>query len=304
MQSFSNLLNTIDSFVCSQKHADAIALIDVELGNFPVQSVELLAYAYDIVMAMPDKSRYAQYQSRYIDFGIKPGDKVLDMGSGHIPFPLATHLADIALTDDTVGRAGNAFKHVDGKPVYECSMENTPFKDSEFDFVYCSHVLEHVVEPETACKELMRIAKRGYIECPRLEQDTFFNSAEISNHLWGVDNFNNTLVFTEYDAKARKGLATPLFAAIYSAPQNITEKAIAALYIVKAGKFNTMFLWEKSFLFEVRRLSLGALQPYKENLVSTEDVLNNKRNVSRKIWRQWNALRNKLARKIEPSSLL
>ena len=73
------------------------------------------------------------------------------MGSGHIPFPLATHLADISVTDGNVGRAGIPFKYVADLPVFECSVETTPFNDKEFDFVYCSHVLEHSSDPRRAC---------------------------------------------------------------------------------------------------------------------------------------------------------
>ena len=57
-------------------------------------------------------------------------------------------LADIALTDDAVGRAGVPFRHVDGKPVYECSVESTPFSDNEFDLVYISQEIAYVDGPE------------------------------------------------------------------------------------------------------------------------------------------------------------
>ena len=83
------------------------------------------------------------YQARIFDFGIQPDHKVLDMGSGHIPFSLATHLADISTKDGSIGRGGASFKLMEGKPVYECAVENTPFADKEFDFVYC-WVLWHV----------------------------------------------------------------------------------------------------------------------------------------------------------------
>ena len=49
----------------------------------------------------------------------------------------------------------------DGRPFRVVNIENTPYDDKEFDFVYCSHVLEHVSEPARACEELMRIGKRG-----------------------------------------------------------------------------------------------------------------------------------------------
>jgi ubiquinone/menaquinone biosynthesis C-methylase UbiE len=236
------------------RHNEALQILSATLSEFPDFSVEIMTAAYDIAQAMPDKSRYAQYQSRYFDFGIKPGDKVLDMGSGHIPFPLATHLADIALEDHSVGRAGVPFKHVDGKPVYECSVEKTPFGDKEFDFVYCSHVLEHVQDPEAACRELMRIGKRGYIECPTRGKDTFFATAKASNHLWAVECLNGELIFTEYREVEREGITSSILVDMTCAPQTAREKAIAALEYVKAPHLNVMMLWEGHFTFSIRRL--------------------------------------------------
>ncbi|MDR3358362.1 MAG: class I SAM-dependent methyltransferase [Desulfovibrio sp.] len=231
----------------------AIAFIENQLIHLPDQSVELLAYAYDVAQIMPDKSRYAQYQSRYFDFNIKPNEKVLDMGSGHIPFPLATHFADIALEDDSVGRGGVAFKNVAGKPVFECDIEKTPFADKEFDFVYCSHVLEHVKNPEIACKELMRIGKRGYIECPSRGKDMFFSVAAISNHIWAVDCLNGILRFTEYSEEEKKGVRSRILLDMNCTPRSQREKAVAALDIVSASTLNTMLLWEGGFQFEIYR---------------------------------------------------
>ena len=88
------------------------------------------------------------YQKQYIDFQIKDGDKVLDIGSGGYPFPLATHLADF-YEGETTHRKEELKR--DDRPFTVCNLELTPFADKEFDFVYCSHVLEHVDAPEQAC---------------------------------------------------------------------------------------------------------------------------------------------------------
>lgn len=86
---------------------DAIAEV---VKAIPQLAIPFLTIAWSIYQSFTDRSRYALYQSRCFNFGIKPGDKVLDIGSGHIPFPLATHLADISLHDGGVGRAGTPFK--------------------------------------------------------------------------------------------------------------------------------------------------------------------------------------------------
>lgn len=216
--------------------------------------VNILAEVYEQYKRLPYEDRYRLYQARYFDFGIKSGDKVLDIGSGSLPFPLATHLADITLSDNKYGRAGEPFKYLEGKPVFECNVENMPFKDKEFDFIYCSHVLEHVSDPEKACKELMRVGKRGFIETPTRGKDLFLNNTKISNHRWAVECYNDTLIFTEYRPEDIKGLNCNILNLMHIAPQTVREKAFSALIYLKADLINTMFYWENEFKYEVRRL--------------------------------------------------
>ena len=76
---------------------------------FPAQSVDILSELYDAYHSLPDStSRYWLYQGRHFNFNIRPDEKVLDIGSGNIPFPLATHLADLAIKDDTYGTCRSA----------------------------------------------------------------------------------------------------------------------------------------------------------------------------------------------------
>jgi len=231
------------------------------------RSVDILAELYDLYQSLPEKEdRYLLYQARLFDFGIGPSDKVLDVGSGNIPFPLATHLADLSPQDDHYGRAGAPFKNVQGKPVHVCDIEQmAEFKDQEFDFVYCSHVLEHVKNPERACRELMRIGKRGYIETPTRGKDLWLNTAKISNHLWAVEYLHQKLIFTEYTPEEVEGFQCDLLMRMHLGPQSKREKALTALIYLKADLVNTMFVWENSFGYEVRRCKRCWTNPNKSN---------------------------------------
>ncbi len=133
------------------------------------------------------------------NFNIQPGERVLDIGCGAMPFLFATHLADISL-DDNSGRFDMPIPTMN-RPFYECSVQEMPFEDKFFDFVYCAHVLEHVKDPAKACREIMRVGKRGYIETPRSWVEYVFESQD---HKWLVDHEKNCLIFREKLAEERK----------------------------------------------------------------------------------------------------
>jgi hypothetical protein len=114
------------------------------------------------------KNIFKLFRKKKLKKGFAQGNgKVLDVGSGHKPFEDATHLVDLYLEDSK--ERGGALNRA-GKITVVADIEALPFKPKVFDFVYASHVLEHSKNPETACNELMRIAKAGYIETP----DPFF----------------------------------------------------------------------------------------------------------------------------------
>lgn len=218
---------------------------------FPQNAISFLALAWEIYDSMSNAPRYELYQKRIFDFGISPGDKVLDMGSGHLPFPLATHLADISISDGSIGRAGIPFRQQDGKPVFECPVENTPFGDKEFDFVYCSHVLEHSPDPARACMELMRIAKRGYIETPTRAKDIFLVTARPSKHLNHVELNKDVLTFYRYEPWEIDGLHNDILLRMHTQPQTEREKAFSALLYLYPRQVNTMLLWDDEFKYKV-----------------------------------------------------
>ena len=77
---------------------------------------------------------------------------VLDIGGGPFPFPGATHVID------AVPGPNVATLDIDHEP--------NPATDKFFDFVYCRHTLEDIQNPLFVFQELVRVAKRGYIETP------------------------------------------------------------------------------------------------------------------------------------------
>jgi SAM-dependent methyltransferase len=192
-----------------------------------------------------ESDRYS-YQKQYIDFDIKPDERVLDIGSGGYPFPLATHLADFH-EGETTHRTESLQR--DHRPFTVCNIQATPFTDKEFDFVYCSHVLEHVEHPDQACDELMRIGKRGYIEAPSRISDIMFNFTRIQNHhRWHTLILENTLLFIEWQEKEKRDTKINDF---YGQFHSEWQNPFQDLMHHHRDLFVSMMLWEERFDYVV-----------------------------------------------------
>jgi len=193
------------------------------------------------------KTRY-NYQKKFNKFNIKKGDKVLDLGSGADPFPLATHLADLYI-GKTTHRSGGSLVIKNDRPFTICNIEKTPFKDKEFDFVYCSHVLEHTNNPAKACEEIMRIGKRGYIETPTRMSDILFNFTKLQeHHKWHVNIIHNTILFIEWQSyECRDNKFEYLFQQAHSKWLNPFQ----SFFCNNRDLFSNMFLWENKFSYIV-----------------------------------------------------
>ena len=91
--------------------------------------------------------------------------RVLEIGPGHNPFAGVTHLLERYATDGHE-RGGNALVIPTSARLIVGEAAILPFANRAFDFVYASHVLEHVEDPDQACREIMRVGAAGYIETP------------------------------------------------------------------------------------------------------------------------------------------
>ena len=100
---------------------------------------------------------------------IQPHERVLDIGGGDSPFSRANVVTD-AFPDMNAHRSGRSacLKAADGSDMefVQCFAEELPFEDKAFDVAYCRMVLEHAIDPAAACREMMRVARRGFLETP------------------------------------------------------------------------------------------------------------------------------------------
>lgn len=102
-------------------------------------------------------------------FSDKPkNSKIIDIGCGDGRGLLAlrnigfTNLTGVELSETRAKGARDL-----GFNIFEIDFHNMAiFKDSEFDYLFCSHAIEHSLNPKIVLYECFRIAKNGLFICP------------------------------------------------------------------------------------------------------------------------------------------
>ena len=142
--------------------------------------------------------------------GIGRNDWVLEIGSGHEPYPRSD-----VLLDKYLDNRERASRLVTGRrPFFLSDANRMPFKDKSFDFVICSHVLEHATDVKAFLDEVQRVGKAGYIETPSEIWEMMFSSRDyhrwiVLNHdgclrIRGKEAFNHTPFEDLFDRMAKK----------------------------------------------------------------------------------------------------
>ena len=95
-----------------------------------------------------------------------------------------------------------------------------PFDDKEFDFCFCSHLLEHVKDPITFLKEVTRISKRGYIEVPTPLADNLVSGNDWNDprgHKWWIyyDDINEKIILRPRKLIVHRTLEIPELNKLY-----------------------------------------------------------------------------------------
>lgn len=107
---------------------------------------------------------------------IKDTDRVLEVGPGVTPFSRSDIFLEkrFATEEEAFRQRAELNGTLDRETVY-FDGKSFPFIDKEFDYVICSHVLEHVEDVSSFISELTRVAPRGYIEFPIATYDFLYN---------------------------------------------------------------------------------------------------------------------------------
>ena len=167
---------------------------------------------------------------------IRPNDFVLEIGSGHNPKTRSDVLCDKFIADNE--QRGGAI--VTDRPIVEADGQFLPFADSVFDYVICSHVLEHVENPAQLITELERVACRGYIETPSEIGERIYGW---HYHNWVVNLVDGCLMLRRNERDSQFGQLFHRLAA--------TDKHWKQFHLTHHNLFLVQYEWENEINYEI-----------------------------------------------------
>jgi hypothetical protein len=139
---------------------------------------------------------------------INPNDFVVDIGGWFKPLKRANKVIDILPYEtrqiqNAIGDADEKERFIKNDWIVRdlCDRTPFPFSDKEVDFIFCSHTLEDIRDPIWVCSEIVRIAKKGYIEIPSRALETTkgiekWQYTGFYHHRWLIEKEQDgTLVF-------------------------------------------------------------------------------------------------------------
>ena len=168
---------------------------------------------------------------------------ILDIGCNRDAVKYAQTVADIQNLSDFYREKNIKFVLIENKDL--------PFEDNQFDFVYASHVIEHVEDVSYFIKELQRISKLGYIELPSmLEDNIILSENNIKDHKWffQFDDVRNILL-----AEKKKQLIEPFIThgvLFGSLRKNFRSSLVLELW------------WENEINYEFKNFTTPTKKPY------------------------------------------
>ena len=117
-----------------------------------------------------------------------PHPIIMDVGSGAAPLPIAHILVDRFPWDAEGHRNTGKCTGYPGQLFVKANVEDLPFDDESVDFIWCSHLLEHVDDPVKAMGEMRRVSKQGALLIPPVEMESIIQMAEqgtkANGHNW------------------------------------------------------------------------------------------------------------------------
>lgn len=173
--------------------------------------------------------------------------RVLEVGPGGSPHPRADILLEKLFEEEkeTIAQRGYAPESKTNKKIIYYDGGIFPFIDKEFDYVICTHVLEHVPLEELPIfiAELQRVAKAGFVEFPTI----FYELINHQNvHLWYMNYRDDTVLFLDKNVFVSNYVHKILREMFYG-----SDKYMSKTFDRYRDLFFSHFEWSGSFTYKV-----------------------------------------------------
>lgn len=202
---------------------------------------KLILFALDLLLRGP---MWLYHKSRTIRIFLKarlsPKARVLDIGSGNNPWFRSNTLLD-RFAEDSTERTGPLEK--DGREFVEGDATDLPFSNKSFDFIYCSHIAEHIEDIGRFFSEIQRVGKAGYIETPGYLLEQMVGT---TTHCWALWVENGVL------HAERKWISGAPSRVYYTMHRLFAQHPAFSFLLALIPEFQVMrFWWKDRFDFEL-----------------------------------------------------
>ncbi|MGV8108436.1 methyltransferase domain-containing protein [Methanospirillum sp.] len=180
--------------------------------------------------------------------GIRKSDKVLEIGPGSAPHSRSDIYLEkffYSKEEEHAQRGYSPSKNLE-KPIYYYDGKKFPFSNNEFDYVICSHVLEHVPldELRTFFSEMTRVSSKGYIEFPNIFYE-LINYQDV--HLWFMNYRDGKILFLDKSLFTSNNIHMGYRELFYA---NIDDRYANNLFSIYKDFFFCGFEWENKIDYE------------------------------------------------------
>jgi len=186
---------------------------------------------------------------------------VLEIGPGGYPHPRSNVLLEKVFDSDEMALAqrGYASAHKSSQKTVYYEGGRFPFRDKEFDYIICSHVMEHIPKDDLDLfiSEMMRVGKQGFIEFPTVFYE-LINYQDV--HLWLMNYKGGTMTLMDKSIFTSNHIHKIIREMFYG-----KDKYLAQVFTRYRDLFFHAFEWEGAIKYEV-------VKNY-DQLVSEEDYL-------------------------------
>ncbi len=128
---------------------------------------------------------------------ILSSDKVLEIGPGSMPHPRANVFLEKKFSpEEALAQSGYTVPAKLDRETFFYDGNHFPFENNSFDYIICSHVIEHIPVEDLALfiSELQRVAKKGYIEFPTVFYE-LLNYQPV--HIWLMNFRKGKIIFMD-----------------------------------------------------------------------------------------------------------